>query len=112
MTPEIDPSGPPRLDQCFALWNGSDNGERRAAVRAAGHQTAFVEAYQLGFGGPRGCAFFFGPRTPREVFNAVFVDGAVEWFEAPPKKRGPIRIPGRENATVTDDGSLRLRERR
>ncbi|HEU5212254.1 MAG TPA: hypothetical protein VFU10_05750 [Gaiellaceae bacterium] len=102
MNPEPDPRPPP-LDYCFALWNGPDNRGRRAAIQAAGYRRAFVERYQLGTVGPRGCAFFFTGR----VFNAVLLDsGGVEWTEEAPRKRGPIRVPGWENAEVTADGGL------
>jgi hypothetical protein len=67
-----------------------------------------VEPYRLGDDGPSGCAFYFPEGT---TYNAVLVEDGVEWTTAEPHKRGPIHIPGSENAVVTKDGGLRLRER-
>ena len=100
-------SGAPLIGLCFDLWNGPDNLGRREVVRAAGYEMAFVERYQLGTNGPRGCAFFF---STGQAFNAVLAEGGVEWTEVAPRKRGPIRVPGWENAVVTADGGLRHRD--
>ena len=91
---------------CFALWNAPEGADRRAEVRAAGYEVAFVAPYQTG--SARGCEYDFGPLE----FHAVLVRGGGVWANEPARMRGKVRTPGFENAVVMGDGSLRPRDPR